>query len=125
MPPLEEWWFSMSHDGVLPGAAPTKTLNTALTTELLDDAKERVPRLRDLSYNALTDFLTDPERIGVVCVKWRYSERNGWTLPSLAECRAAWVAKYGPTEWLVDADPGPGNWVAGPGRVERKIGKYR
>jgi hypothetical protein len=94
-------------------------LNTALSRDLRDDAGERVPRLRDLSDNALTDFVTDVEWIGVKCVKWRYSERNGWTFPPLVECRAAWEAKYGPTEWLVDAEPGPGNWAAGPGLAER------
>jgi hypothetical protein len=129
LPPLEEWWFSTLHDGALPGAAPIMgklgKLNTALTRELRDDARERVPRLRDLSDNALTDFLTDVDRIGVEVVKWRYSERNGWTFPPLVECRAAWEVKYGPVQWLADAAPGPGNWAGGLGAAEKMAEKWK
>ena len=129
LPPLEEWWFSTLHDGALPGSAPIMgklgKLNTAFTRELRDDARERVPRLRDLSDNALTDFLTDIERIGVEVVKWRYSERNGWTFPPLVECRTAWEVKYGPVQWLVDVELGLGNWAGGLGMAERMAEKWK
>jgi hypothetical protein len=43
LPPLEQWFVMLLHDGALPGALPNRP-NTAFTRRLLDDAKERVPR---------------------------------------------------------------------------------
>jgi hypothetical protein len=96
---MEQWYVMLLHDGRLPGALSNKP-NTAFTSRLRDDAKERVPRLKwDLSDVMLKDFLTDPERIGIVCEKYRANTANGWTFPPLDEARAAWVRKYGPTDW--------------------------
>jgi hypothetical protein len=53
----------------------------------------------DLSDNKLGDFLTDRDRIGIVCEKHRAALANGWSFPPLAECRAAWEAIYGAVEW--------------------------
>ena len=80
----------------LPGAL-LKRPNTAFTTRLLSDAKDRVPRLRyELTEVALRNFLTDAERIGVKCEKYRTGVANGWSFPPLAECRDAWARLYGP-----------------------------
>src|SRR6516162_5461345 len=55
LPPLEQWYLMLLHDGVLPGAVVNRP-NKAWTRSLLDDAKERVPRLKwDLTEVALRD----------------------------------------------------------------------
>jgi hypothetical protein len=106
LPPLEQWYAGVLHSGKLPGALvranPPKP-NTAYTRSLIDDAILRVPRLRwDLSDVGLRNFLTDEESIGVVCTKYRSASANGWSFPSLSECREAWSKRYGPTKWDSD-----------------------
>src|SRR6516162_6064174 len=61
LPPLEQWYVGLLHNGKLPGALvranPPKP-NTAYTRSLIDDAILRVPRLRwDLSDVGLRNFL--------------------------------------------------------------------
>jgi hypothetical protein len=65
----------------------------------VDDAKSRVPRLRDLSDVALRNFLLDEEALGIVCEKYRAATNNGWTFPPLGEAREAWCRRYGPVTW--------------------------
>src|SRR5262249_8960240 len=49
LPPLEQWYLTLLHEGQIPGAL-IKRPNTAYTQSLLANARERVPRLRwDLS----------------------------------------------------------------------------
>jgi hypothetical protein len=99
LPPLEQWYVSLLHDGVLPGALPNRP-NTALTRSLLDDAKERVPRLKwDLTEVALRNFLADEETIGIPCSKFRANSANGWSFAPLSELRDAWCRRYGPMKW--------------------------
>jgi Mesyanzhinovviridae DNA primase len=116
LPPLEQWWLTVLHDGALPGAF-AKRPNTAYTRSLTEDAKARVPRLRyDLTDVALRNFLV--EEVG--CTKFRDSTGNGWSFPTLAECRE----RYGLRKWdnpaeewckrsklsLVDLVPKPHGW---------------
>src|SRR6516165_9576533 len=97
LPPLEQWYVSILHDGVLPGALANKP-NTAFTKNLLDDAKERVPRLKwDLTEVALRNFLI--EEIGIPCSKFRASWGNGWSFAPLSELREAWCKRYGDVKW--------------------------
>ena len=99
LPPLEQWYLMLLHNGSLPGAL-VKRPNTALTTRLLSDAREQVPRLRfELTEVGLRNFLLNAERIGVVCTKYRNSAANGWTFPPLSECRKAWERLYGAQRW--------------------------
>jgi hypothetical protein len=100
LPPLEQWYSLVLHDGRVPGAL-IKRANTAYTKDLMTDARDRVPRLRyDLSEVSLRDFLIDAERTGgVICTKYRRSNANGWSFPPLAECREAWEKLYGPQRW--------------------------
>src|SRR5262249_16863015 len=99
LPPLEQWYIMLLHNGVLPGAL-VKRPNTASTSALLDDARARVPRLKfDLTEVGLRNFLLDEESIGITCTKYRSSAFNGWSFPPLAECRSAWERRYGPTSW--------------------------
>jgi Family of unknown function (DUF5906) len=92
LPPWEQWYLMLLHDGRLPGAL-AKRPNTAFTRiALLPDAKERVRRLWLETENALGEFLE--EEVG--CEKYRTSHANGWSFPPLAECRAKWDQKYGP-----------------------------
>jgi hypothetical protein len=98
LPPLEQWYLMLLHDGVLPGALANRS-STAYTRSLIDDARARVPRLRDLSEVALRNFLMDEESIGTTCDKYRNASANGWTFPPLAEAREAWCQRYGPVKW--------------------------
>jgi hypothetical protein len=99
LPPLEQWYLMLLHEGQIPGAL-IKRPNTAYTQDLLANARERIPRLRwDLSDVGLRNFLIDPGRIGVVCTKYRNSVGNGWSFPPLSECREAWAKLYGPQPW--------------------------
>jgi hypothetical protein len=105
LPPLEQWYLGLLHNGSLPGALPNRP-NTAPTRRLVDDARDKFPRLRyDLSEAALRTFLVDSlERIGISCAKYKNSAFNGWSFPTLAECREAWEAKYGLVTWDNPAD---------------------
>ena len=99
LPPWEQWYVTLLHDGRLPGAL-AKRPNTAFTSSLLASARERVPRLRwDASEVALRDFLVDEKKLGIACRKHRTSHANGWAFPTLAECRGAWERMYGPRKW--------------------------
>ena len=73
LPPLEQWFVMLLHEGTLPGALANRP-NTAFTKSLLDDAKERIPRLKwDLTEVGLRNFLIDEETIGIPCTKYRAS----------------------------------------------------
>jgi hypothetical protein len=99
LPPLEQWYFTVLQDGMLPGSSSKKP-NTAFTSHLIEQAKERIPRLKwDLSEVQLRNFLVDVESIGIACIKFRSSSANGWSFPPLAECRAAWATRYGSADW--------------------------
>ena len=99
LPPLEQWYVMLLHNGVLPGALAGKP-NTAYTRSLIEDAKTKVPRLRwDLTEVGLRNFLLDEESIGIVCAKYRSSNNNGWSFPPLSEARAAWSQRYGSVKW--------------------------
>jgi hypothetical protein len=99
LPPLEQWYVMLLHNGKLPGA-PGKRPCTAFTISLLDDARKRVPRLRwELSEVGLREFLIDEKKTGIICTKFRTAAANGWTFPPLGECRAAWERIYGPVRW--------------------------
>jgi hypothetical protein len=98
LPPLEQWYVGLLHSGRLPHAKE-KTPYVAMTRALVENAKQRVPRLRDLSDVALRNFLTDQEAMGVLIEKYRTSAGNGWKFPLLSECREAWCKRYGPTQW--------------------------
>jgi hypothetical protein len=99
LPALEQWFVTLLHDGVLPGALGNRP-NTAYTKSLLDDAKERFPRLKwDLTEVGLRNFLIDEDTIGIPCEKFRASIGNGWSFGPLDELRGAWVRRYGPVKW--------------------------
>ena len=99
LPPLEQWYVMLLHEGMLPRAVPNRP-NTALTRNLLDDAKERFPRLKwDLTEVGLWNFLTDEDTIGIPCTKYRANFANGWSFAPLDELREAWVRRYGPVKW--------------------------
>jgi len=98
LPPLEQWYLTLLHSGKLPHAKE-KTPYVAMTRALVENAKQRVPRLRELSDVALRNFLTDQEAMGVEIKKHRTSSANGWEFPILSECREAWSKRYGPTQW--------------------------
>ena len=98
LPPWEQWYVMLLHNGKLPGAL-LKRPDTAFTNTLLANAREAVPRLRWEGEVALRDFLVDKGRLGIACDKYRASSGNGWTFPPLAECRKAWEAIYGTVRW--------------------------
>jgi hypothetical protein len=98
LPPLEQWYVMLLHNGALPGALAGRP-STAFTRSLIDHAKTQVPRLRELSEVMLRNFLIDEESIGIACAKYRSSSANGWTFPPLVEAREAWCRRYGPVTW--------------------------
>jgi hypothetical protein len=98
LPPLEQWYLTLLHRGKLPHAEEGKP-HVSRTVALVENAKQRVPRLRDLSDVALRNFLTDEEAMGVTIDKYRCSDYNGWKFPPLDECREACTKRYGPTKW--------------------------
>jgi hypothetical protein len=98
LPPWEQWYVMLLHNGKLPGASE-KRPNTAFTSSLLSNARDRVPRLRWEGEVALRDFLVDKKRLGIACDKHRTSHANGWSFPPLAECRTAWQQIYGTVKW--------------------------
>jgi hypothetical protein len=98
LPPLEQWYVMLLHYGKLPGALSGRP-STAFTRSLVDDARAKVPRLRDLTEVGLRNFLLDEESIGTTCTKYRASIGNGWTFPPLTEAREAWSRRYGPMKW--------------------------
>lgn len=103
LPPMEQWYLTLLHNGKLPFAL-TGRPNTTFTVNLIDDAKAKVPRLRsDLTEVGLRNFLMDEESIGIVCTKYRASIGNGWSFPPLPECREAWCRRYGPVKWDTDS----------------------
>jgi hypothetical protein len=112
LPPMEQWYLSLLHRGVVPGALPNRP-NTAYTKSLMDDAKDRGgARLRyDLTEVTLRNFLTDPEKVGVVCTKFRSAASNGWAFPSLSEARVAWEKIWGEVDWDNPAE----EWKRGTG----------
>jgi hypothetical protein len=115
LPPLEQWYLSILHRGVLPDALPNRE-NTTFTKSLMDDAKEHGgQRLRyDLSDVMLRNFLTDKEKVGAICYKYRSSVGNGWSFPPLAEARAAWIKIWGETVWDNPAEEWKrGGWKSG------------
>ena len=98
LPPLEQWYVMLLHNALLPGALNGRP-STAFTRNLIDDARAKVPRLRELTEVALRNFLLDEESIGTTCTKYRAAIGNGWTFPPLAEAREAWSRRYGPITW--------------------------
>ena len=106
LPPWEQWYVMLLHNGKLPGAL-AKRPNTSFTNSLLSSAREH-PRLKwEATEVALRDFLIDQKKLGVACTKYRTSHANGWSFPPLAECRAAWERMYGPVRW---DNPEVGEW---------------
>jgi hypothetical protein len=103
LPPWEQWYVMLLHNGKLPGAL-SKRPNTAFTNSLLSNARERVPRLRWDGEVALREFLIDAKKHGITCTKYRTSHANGWSFPPLGECRAAWERMYGPQKWDSDVE---------------------
>jgi hypothetical protein len=89
---LEEWLLTLLESGCLPSPAMGKPWASGPTT-LLNDAKWKVPRCRDLSYNSLSAFL----------LKWGCRQTGGddryYHFPPLAKIRTAWDQRYAPREW--------------------------
>src|SRR5262249_27860310 len=99
LPLLEQWYVLLLHDGVLPHALE-KRPNTTLTRNLIEDIKERVPKLKGaVSEPSLATSPLDNDNIGIICKKSRASHANGWPFPPFCDCRQAWQRRYGPTSW--------------------------
>jgi hypothetical protein len=108
LPPLEQWYFLLLQDGVIPDAL-AKRPNTAYTFSLMSDIRERIPRLKfDLTEVMLRNFLIDEDdTLGIACSKYRSSTGNGWSFPPLSSCREAWELRYGTIAW----DPDVVEWM--------------
>jgi Family of unknown function (DUF5906) len=96
--PLEEWLLGLLQEGRLPGSRPGKSAFST-TRALVEDAKQRVPRLRDyISDQKLVNFL---KNWGCISHKDRGVpiEVRGWIFLPLAQLRAMWERRYGGWEW--------------------------
>jgi hypothetical protein len=94
LPPMEQWWLMLLHDGTLPGSYK-RYPNRAFSAVLLKHAVDTNPKLRwRLDEYTLRDFL-----IGMGCEKRHFTDGNGYIFPPLDEAREAWVQRYGPTTW--------------------------
>lgn len=103
LPPMEQWYFMLLHDAKLPGAGK-KNPRLAMTKPLIEDAKNRVARLKwELGDTELKSFLTNKERIGLAHEHKHTRTGNGWLIEPLADCRKAWEKLYGPQRWETDA----------------------
>jgi hypothetical protein len=103
LPPLEQWLYELLQEGKLPGYGAPGKHDCATTRALVDDARVRVPRLRDyLSDKTMGDFL---RRLG--CTSDRSSHSRGWKFQPLKQMRAEWERKYGPQAW---DDPDQVDW---------------
>jgi hypothetical protein len=120
LPPIEQWYLSLLQDGRVPGALinndPTKKKkisrpNTAYTKSLREDARQRFPRLYDLSDNTIEDFMTD-ESWPKAEKKYRDNKNNGWSFLPLNESRQAWDKRYGQQQWneMTEWDTGLKPW---------------
>jgi hypothetical protein len=125
--PLEQWYLTLLDDGELPGALP-KRPNTALTRDLVDDAKERFPRLKHTSDREICAFLDDVGRLGVVGQQYRTATANGREFPTLPECREAFDRLYpGQKQWDLTEDwrvpeTRPAIWPAILDKSPRRVG---
>jgi hypothetical protein len=101
--PLAEWYVLLLEDGKLPGNefCPGKR-DFATTRALVEDAKQRVPRLtRYLSDKAVAMFLREH---GCTSEKDKSRNQRGWRFPRLSQMRAEWARKYGGWTWDSDED---------------------
>jgi hypothetical protein len=107
--PLDQWFVELLQEGKLPGFyiepdVPISRIRLSghpdgkrafpTTRALVEDAKRRVPRLRDLSDQSLADFLKEWG-----CTRYRDSQVRGWKFPPLGELRAEWARRYGGWGW--------------------------
>jgi hypothetical protein len=104
MPADEEWWFEKLYSGILmPASSHTPWPRNVLKQELQDDYVENMREFnvaRRGSATALRQFLRR------VCPSMRpYQTRRGdarpyvYDVPSLAQCREAWVKRAGAVDW--------------------------
>jgi hypothetical protein len=100
LPPMEQWYIMLLHEGTLPGGAVPNHPTASFTRDLREDIVRRVPRLRgDISDIMIQQFLTDRGRIGLECLKCRTTAANGWSFPPLSMAREAWAHLWGPVAW--------------------------
>jgi hypothetical protein len=89
----DEWLEAVLQDGEVPGRLKNQH-NRAITLVLMQDMKDRVPKLRGMSETAFGRFLGKNG-----CTKWRTTTARGWEFPPLTEARKAWAARFGHWEW--------------------------
>ena len=101
LPPIEQWFLELLEEGKLPGSSYVLVIKKdfATTRALVEDAKQRVPRLNGyLSDKAMGDFLRDS---GCTAGKDRSRdlEHRGWRFPPLSQMRADWSRRYAGWQW--------------------------
>jgi hypothetical protein len=98
--PFDEWMLGLLEDGALPGTQPGRPRD-ATPANLLQDAKAKVPRLRDIGKMKLSEYLRE---------QWQLTTHGGVTrgynFPSLKEMRKIWDKRFGQREWPPQADLG-------------------
>jgi hypothetical protein len=93
LPPVMQWIERFLQEGHLPGFLSSSHLFVTNET-IRNDARDRVPQLRNASDSVLLDTLT---KLG--CTPARNETHRGRKFPSLEVMRAIWEKIYGPWQW--------------------------
>jgi len=95
LPPEDEWLLHMLESGTLPSSGyGVRGSHVVGSSELLIDAREQVPSLRNYSIRKIIPSLA---KIG--CISCRKNDQRGWQFASLSESREAWCKSFWPREW--------------------------
>jgi hypothetical protein len=99
---IEEWWVGVLEEGKVPGVLTNGPRDFGILRNLYEDARAKVPRLRDMSERQLTKFL---HKQGCEQVRERRipAEPRGWRFPPLDKLRYNWGKRYGGYEWREEA----------------------
>jgi hypothetical protein len=93
LPPLTEWWEGMLQGGSEAWLAPFKKAEWP-AGKLFEGARDSTPALKNYSDRALAMFLLD-----MGATKRHIMTGNKWTLPSAADARASFEARFGRWNW--------------------------
>lgn len=94
--PRHEWWEDVLQNGRLPMQNDSMLVATQTMVGLARDA---VPKLKDISANAIGRFLRD-----FGCLQIHRTQGNFWRVPELGQARANWDRKFGAWNWRTQAE---------------------
>lgn len=116
MSAYEQWQLGVLEDGRLPGLqpsnknAPPRTVLTKAGDDrgILQHMEKTSPELKAASDQKKAAYLKE-----IGCERWHSGDERGWTLPPLADMRAAWDERFGAGREWPEGDCWSDEW-AGP-----------